>query len=258
MDLLRRRDRMAERWIDHAVATTKGRRADNQDRALAAPRWAVLSDGAGGHVGGAEAAQATVDLVSEALRSHKEAPTAEILLSAIQAAQAEVRRLRTTDPVLAKMAATVVCAAAVDIGPTASEWIVANAGDSPAWLVGRTKVKRLTADHTLTEALVSSGMIQREQAATHPGRSVLVRYIGTDEALTPDVLTASLRPGRSMVLGSDGLVEGVDDDRLLEIVSAAPTAREAAKRLMRTAVENGSRDNVTVVVLRHRDVDTAR
>ena len=237
--------------IDSGAATSVGRRQDNQDRAAVTPRWAAVSDGVGGHAGGARAAELTIDVVVAALGSspHPGATVDERSLAEIvQRANEAVRAGREADPAVGGMGATLTLAGAA--GPGDDLWLLAHAGDSPAWLVTRAGVERLTADHTVAAELHRAGAISEDEAAVHPGRNVITRSIGAEDEVVPDIRSVTLEPGDALVLASDGLGEGLDDGEVGRLATEAPSAADAAERLVAAAVEGGANDNVTVAVVR--------
>jgi PPM family protein phosphatase len=277
--------------VASGTATAVGGRADNQDRAAASSWWAVVSDGVGGHAGGDRAAEltvaavvATVDPVAAGAGGSagagggggtggeggaatatgdrtgpgdhtgaggRGAVDERLVQAAVDAANDAVRAGRLADPSVAAMGATVTIAVARSIRPDESWWLVSSAGDSPAWRVTTAEATQLTRDHTLAAELLRTGAITPEEAATHPGRNVIVRSIGPEEQVDADTTAVALAPGEALVLASDGLTDVMDAADVHEIVTATPGASEAAQRLVDEAVRRGTTDNVTVAVLRH-------
>jgi serine/threonine protein phosphatase PrpC len=246
--------------VDAAWATSVGGRRENQDRCALAPGLAVVSDGVGGHAGGSRAAELTVDSVLRALAGLAVAPGEAELGAAVGRANAAVRAGRLADPTVASMGATVTVAAAqpADVvdptepgGGRPSRWLVAHVGDSPAWQVtAGGGARRLTRDHTLAAELVRTGALAAEAADTHPGRHMLLRAIGSEEHVAPDVVPVSLGPSDALVLASDGLSDVLDGPGIARVVAATATADEAARALVDAALAARTTDNVTTVVLR--------
>jgi serine/threonine protein phosphatase PrpC len=80
-------------------------------------------------------------------------------------------------------------------------------------------------------------------------RHVLTNVVGARDQVEVHVRELSVAPGDRLLLCSDGLHEPLSDDRLSAILSAASDARAAAERLVRDALELGTRDNVTALVI---------
>jgi serine/threonine protein phosphatase PrpC len=237
--------------IDVGWATATGGRADNQDRCRAAPTWAVVSDGAGGHRGGARAAELVV-AAAEGVLERSGRSTVDLV---VERANTAVRAARAADPSVAAMAATLTLALAVDLAPDRSRWLVANVGDSPAWRVTtEASAHRLTRDHNVAAELQRAGALSADEAREHPGRHHITRAIGIEPTALADVVEIELAAGDALVLASDGL-EVLGPPTLARLLAGATagtaTAHQSAELLVEAALQAQARDNVTVVVLRH-------
>ncbi len=213
----------------------------------------------GGHAGGSQAAQLTVDTVLGLLTGLADPPGPAELAAAVSRANDAVRAGRHADPEVASMGATVIVAAAQGPDPLATDpgersgarrWLVAHVGDSPGWLVGAAGAFRLTHDHTLAAELVRSGALAAEAADMHPGRHMLVRAIGSEAHVEPDLVRVELGAGDALVLASDGLSDVLDGEAIRQVVAATATAEDAARALVEASLAAGTRDNVTTVVVR--------
>jgi PPM family protein phosphatase len=232
--------------VTHGWATATGPRPDNQDRCAAGPTWAVVSDGAGGHRGGALAATLTVDAVAPRLAAAGPTPDEDLVVAAVEAAHAAVRARQDADMAVADMAATVTLAVAAE--PGRRLWLVANVGDSPAWLAGPAGAVRVTQDHNAAAELVRAGVLTADEARTSPGRHLITRAIGGVDPPAADVALVTVPPGGRLVLASDGL--GVlDEPAIMEVVADTPEPPTIARRLVAEALAGGTSDNVTVVVV---------
>ena len=130
----------------------------------------------------------------------------------------------------------------------------ANVGDSRIYLLREgANLLRLTRDHSKAQQLIDLKILTPEQARRHPSRHELTRHLGVypDEMeLQPELgVSASLKPGDCFLLCSDGLYDGLTDDRIESILSGRGAARKKAEALVQQALDNGSRDNVTALVV---------
>lgn len=232
-----------------AYATALGARPDNQDRCAISPRWVVLSDGAGGHAGGALAAELTVKSVVSCFADAK-AFDARLLEEAASRANRQVRSRRRADATVAAMAATLTVAIATTVEEVASRWLVANIGDSRAWFVNTTSAIQLTEDDNVAAQLVRSGSLTPEEALAHPGRHWITRAIGPEDRVVPETSEVWLHAGDALLLASDGLDVLTTDD-IRRVMADAARPADAARSLVELALRHGAVDNVTAAVVRH-------
>ena len=130
------------------------------------------------------------------------------------------------------------------------ELFLAGVGDSRAYLVRGNKIAQLTIDHSLAEALVQAGTIKRDEAREHKFKNVLWKYLGTREVGEgPEVAIETLQAGDKFVLCTDGLHGVVADEKILAHVLSQPEVQACAEGLGQLALDSGSRDNVSVIVI---------
>ena len=120
--------------------------------------------------------------------------------------------------------------------------MIANIGDSRAYLINKDKIKQLTEDQTYVHFLVETGKITSEQALTHPERHVLMNALGIYPSVS---LTINVYPyqGESLLLCSDGLYNQVPEKDILSLVSTDERADQKVTSLICVANANGGSDN---------------
>ncbi len=226
----------------------------NEDRyaVLDAPNgriW-IVCDGMGGAVGGELAAQLAIDTIRRKLDSVDSDSPSTILQCVIEEAN-RIIVLRRHNPAFSSMGTTIV---AVFIAKGSDDIVVANVGDSRAYLVRDNTITQLTKDHTYVQDLVDRGTITKEDAAVHPQAHVLTSCLGADPRITMDSKTFYLwnaDKGVSsdvLLLCSDGLYSLVSDEEIVrEINTKMP--QEACTRLIEMAKERGGYDNITVMII---------
>ena len=232
-------------------ATDTGQvRTKNEDAALIGDAVFAVADGMGGHAAGDVASQVAV----EAFESSTSAgiDDEDDIVEAVRAANHAVISRADEDPDLAGMGTTLTALALVP-GPAdgtgPNELVIANVGDSRAYLFRDGDLTQLTRDHSLVEDLVQEGRLSPEEARTHPQRNILTRVLGNDTEVEPDVFRADPVRGDRYLLCSDGLSNEVDDERTASVLRRLADPDDAARELVRLANENGGRDNITVVVV---------
>jgi serine/threonine protein phosphatase PrpC len=208
-------------------------------------RLYVLADGVGGAAAGEVASQYTVNKIIHAYyRQHAHQDGSSRLKQVIEEANAAVfaRNLdRSGQP---EMATTVV--AAVVRG---DELIVANVGDSRAYMIQGDRIEQITQDHSLMAEMINDGVITAEQAETHPYRNVILRSIGAYETVQVDLFSRQLAPDDIFILCSDGLTRLVSNSELIDIARNNPPD-QATHKLVTLANARGGDDNITVSITR--------
>ena len=126
--------------------------------------------------------------------------------------------------------------------------IVAQVGDSRAYLIRDGAVRQVTMDHSWVEEQVRAGLMTRQAAEMSPFRNVITRSIGAMPNVEPEFFEEQARPGDVWVLCSDGLSGYVGEDEIGQIAgNHAPS--EAARQFLELANARGGRDNITAFVL---------
>ncbi len=240
--------------IRYAGMTDVGRaRTENEDRWFADPAQGLylVADGMGGSAAGGVASQIVAEVLPKLLARRLEGnaaalgPQAAERLSAALLELSERLRDESHDaPGLRGMGATVVLALV-----RGTRAVISHLGDSRAYLLRAGKLRRLTNDHTIAQLLLDRGELSAEEAAGHPGRSRLTRFVGMGADAAPETETIELSPGDRLLLCTDGLTGMVGDRQILAALTEHPDPAEACRRLVAAANEAGGKDNIAVVVV---------
>ncbi len=227
-------------------------RSENQDYSiLSAPadevdrnkgRLMVVADGMGGHRGGATASRMAATITKDEYYRDADTDILTSLTRALERANARIYAESQINPELRGMGTT--CSALVVRG---REGFFAHVGDSRIYLVRDGAISQLTDDHSLVASMVREGLLTTQEAEVHPRRNVLQRSMGVGQAVEIDARGAfEVLPGDTFILCSDGLHGLVKPDEILMITKVG--IEDAARELVRLALERGAPDNVTVVV----------
>jgi len=215
-------------------------------------RLFLVADGMGGQRGGECAANLAIDVIQESVRAAcvptgaSDAQVEQVLRSALVKANDEIMSLSAIEPMYHGMGTTIVFAYVVP----PDRAYVGGIGDSRCYHLRKDKLRQLTTDHSLVEALRAYGMLTKEQEADQRFRNTLWNYLGTKEARAgADILVLEIRPADRMLLTTDGLTSVVDDATIQQILKQAATPNEAVAELIKTALAKGSRDNITCVAI---------
>jgi len=129
----------------------------------------------------------------------------------------------------------------------------AHVGDSRIYyLPAAGGMQQLTHDHSHVGWLRRNGKLNERQARSHPARNSLQQALGAGhQHLDPQLGAVGWQPGDRFLICSDGLVDGLWDRRLEEMVRSPEdgTDRSIARRLVEESVENSGRDNTTAMVI---------
>ena len=123
------------------------------------------------------------------------------------------------------------------------------AGDSRAYRIRDQKIVQLTRDHSLVQDLVDAGMLQPEEAESHPNSNIITRAVGVANELRIDTVSGDVRPGDRFLLATDGVTRLVSNQELAaELTTNTPPI--AAKKLIDTVLARGAPDNASLIITR--------
>ena len=224
------------------VITDTGRkRRRNEDAYVCEPPLFAIADG----MGGAQAGEVASRLAAAALRESgaKTLGGERRISDLIQEANRRVYDRSSTDPNTSGMGTTITVALVEN-----DNVAFGHVGDSRAYLIRDGRMEQVTEDHSLVNELLKSGKLSREEAESHPQRSVITRALGTDPDVDVDTFTIAAEAGDVFLLCSDGLTDMVGEGEILELVERnRDNLNGALKSLVKAANRSGGDDNITVV-----------
>ena len=215
-------------------------RDHNEDSLIIIPPLFAVADGMGGHEAGEIASEITVNTLAELAPSHLDA---EGLTAAVEAANYNVMKAPRQGIGRDGMGTTLTAAML-----EGERLLIAQVGDSRAYLLHKGHLQQITRDHSLMADLIEAGQITPEEARVHPNRSVITRAIGSDIHMQPDIYELNVDAGDRILLCSDGLSSMISNNAIESIMRRQSDAQHCADELVTAALENGGADNVTVVV----------
>jgi protein phosphatase len=222
-------------------------REHNEDSLLVKDPLYVIADGMGGHAAGEIASELAVRTFEEAEIDHVDI---NILKRAVAEANSAI--LKGARDGLGRRGMGTTLTAAVIEKDTA---LIAQIGDSRAYIMQNSVLRQATRDHSLIEELLASGQITEEEALIHPNRSVITRALGLDSSVQADTYELRLHEGDRLLLCSDGLNGMLDDESIESILLDNPDPQTAADALVEAANDAGGFDNVTVIVINIESID---
>jgi protein phosphatase len=216
----------------------------------------VVCDGMGGQQAGELASKIGVDTVLAYFRKDQKiapagsarfegvSPRAVALASAIQLANQEIHESGERDMNHAGMGSTIV-AVAVE----GNVFSIANVGDSRIYLIRNNEVVQLTNDHSLVMEQVRRGLMTLEEAEQSKMQNVIVRALGTDDSVEPDLADHEFNSEDVLLLCSDGMSRYVKNEKMAEAVNQE-SLEQACSDLIDAAKGGGSDDNITCLLIR--------
>jgi protein phosphatase len=254
-------------------------RANNEDNFGYDSRYGifVVCDGMGGQAAGEVASKMGVDIVLEYFRAgaRPEVPDqapglavdnprdqpgadqehgrlrltasadADSLARAIELANRRIYEAGQHEDGRSGMGSTIV---AVCVRHTALA--IAHVGDSRIYRIRHGEIQQLTQDHSLVAEQVRLGYITREQAETSEMQNVILRALGAEEDVQPDIEDFEAVRGDLLLMTSDGLTRHLRDHEILEIILLSPSLGQACSRLIQAARDRGGEDNITCLLFK--------
>ncbi len=221
--------------------------------------FAIVSDGIGGHASGEIAAEMAVETISRMVANSDGHSPLDTLNHAIQAASEAIAAKAKDSTQRLGMGTTCACAWVVG-----NRLFTASVGDSRIYLLRAGSLMQITIDHTWVQEAMDKGILQPEEARSHPNQHVIRRYLGsphaprvdtrmrlaTDESDTQSVSNQGLHlhPGDLILLCTDGLTDVVQPEEIVPAVRGQ-AIQAGAQTLVDLANARGGKDNVTVVML---------
>ena len=210
----------------------------------ALPNLFIVADGLGGHNGGDFASKYCVENVKDYIKNHKGDSIISTIRSAITTVNEEIREKTKADEGLKGCGTTIVLSTIEN-----DILYIANVGDSRLYVIKNGKLTQITEDHSVVEEMIKSGIIKKEEARFNPHKNKVTRALGAEPDIEVDFFEVKLEKGDRVFLCSDGVSNMMDERILEEITSADKELPEICKILIDTAVNNGGKDDATVVMI---------
>ncbi len=126
---------------------------------------------------------------------------------------------------------------------------IGHVGDSRIYRIRKEFMRKLTQDHSYVQKLVKDGTITPEEAVHHPQKNMLMKALGCNAFVEPDVMVKGFLKDDILVMGSDGLTNMVPQEEIFQL--AKRDIAQAPKELVEIANKNGGYDNITVVIIKN-------
>lgn len=234
-------------WSSAALTHVGHVRQINEDAFLDKPEtgmWAV-ADGMGGHHAGDVASASIIRALSDLNPTDRLSQCVNDVEDRLISVNTRLREMAAEHSDNRTIGSTVIALVAFG-NHCALMW----AGDSRAYRFRDNNVCQITRDHSQVEEMVERGLLQPEDAESHPASNVITRAVGAAEVLYVDVDLYEMQKDDIFLLCSDGLYKHINIDEIETLLKSGKSMQECARSLIDVTLERGATDNVTVVLVK--------
>ena len=218
----------------------------------------VLADGMGGYNAGEVASGIAVSVLSSEVRHRLEDARPEelndageelgvlLLIDNVKKANLSIFHAAQSQPQYSGMGTTIVTALFYD-----DRVAVAHVGDSRMYRLRGEDFEAITRDHSLLQEQIDGGMISKADARLSKNKNLVTRAVGIDAEVQPEFHVHEVMVGDIYLLCSDGLNDMVEDEDIGATLQMMQNNLPlAATQLIQLAIDNGGRDNVSVILVK--------
>jgi len=237
------------------AATDVGKeREENEDTFLVEPEIGLflVSDGMGGHRGGALASRIVAEDLSVLietrlgkLKSESNRAIRSMFKKAISQQSRHLRMEADSESGYKGMGATLALALL-----RKDRAYIANIGDSRVYRLRKGRFDQLSRDHSVISELLERGKIEPEEAEDHSALGEITRYMGMEEKARPFVRTFQLKKDDCLLLCTDGLTDMLNEKEISAYLKDHADPQGVCNALVEAANAAGGHDNITVIVIR--------
>ena len=210
----------------------------------------LLADGMGGYNGGEIASKLAVQTAKNYIENNfkdiekDKDSIIQLLGSSMEYANMVVYEKSKETPELQGMGTTLEICLIYN-----NKAYIGHVGDSRIYRVRKQFIRKLTQDHSYVQKLVKEGTITKEQAEHHPQKNMLMKALGCNAFVEPDVMVKGFLKDDIIIMCSDGLSNLVDQETIYEM--ASKNIEQGTKDLVQLAKDRGGYDSITVVIIKN-------
>ncbi|MDV6376761.1 Stp1/IreP family PP2C-type Ser/Thr phosphatase [Sporosarcina sp. GW1-11] len=216
---------------------------------------AIIADGMGGHKGGDFASATAVEKIGEqfmlaTIDVETEQDWSDLLFDAVVDVNLFLYTKAQQDDAYKGMGTTLDIALILP-----RRCLVFHVGDSRIYQVIGKAIQQITKDHSFVNVLVDSGEITEQEAEVHPQRNWIMKAVGSEKSIVPDLCEISLPSSSYLLLCTDGLSNKIEKEIMLDIVLSDASLAHKADIFIELANERGGEDNITVILLEMPEIE---
>ena len=211
----------------------------------------IIADGMGGYNGGEIASSLAVQSAKNYIENNFESSDKDkesiiqLVASALEYANMVVYEKSKENEELSEMGTTMDICLIYN-----NKAYIGHVGDSRVYRIRKEFIRKLTQDHSYVQKLVKDGTITQEEAQHHPQKNMLMKALGCNAFVEPDVMIKGFQKDDILLMTTDGLTNLVSKDHLFETVKAE-NLEQVPKKLVEQANNNGGYDNITVIIIKN-------
>jgi len=210
----------------------------------------ILADGMGGYTGGEIASKLATECVADYIKenfdfnSEDKEEILKLIRSTMEYANNVVFDKAKHEMNLGQMGTTLEICLIYN-----NRAYIGHIGDSRIYRIRKDIIRKLTTDHSYVQKLVKDGTITKEEADHHPKKNMLMKALGCEPVIEPDVMVKGFLKDDIILMCSDGLTNMVDEQRIYNIIKN--NFESATEELVNLANENGGYDNITIITIKN-------
>lgn len=233
-------------------------RKENQDR-ICFPekeddvKLFIVADGMGGANAGEVASKMAIEYAREVILSEYEEvkdgreKIEELLSKAIIGANNYVYNKSIENEEYSGMGTTLSIALVIK-----NKVYIGHVGDSRIYRIRKNIIRQLTKDHSYVQALVKNGTITKAEAENHPQKNMLIKVVGCEKNVEPDIMVKGFLKDDILLICSDGLTNMITTDEIYdEVLENKSNLKRSCDKLVDLAKSNGGYDNISVILVRN-------
>ena len=210
----------------------------------------MLADGMGGYAGGEIASKLAIQSAKSYIENNfkqiekDKDSIIQLIGSAVEYANMVVYEKSKENEELKNMGTTLEICLIYN-----NRAFIGHVGDSRIYRIRKEFMRKLTQDHSYVQKLVKDGTITQEEAEHHPQKNMLMKALGCNAFVEPDVMVKGFLKEDILIMNSDGLTNLVSQEEIFK--EAKKDIERAPKELVKIANEKGGYDNITVIVIKN-------
>lgn len=214
-------------------------------------KYFIIADGMGGVNGGKVASTAAIESIKSYIDENiydielEEEQIKKLIREAILEANRFIYQKAMREEIYKGMGTTVILAVVYK-----NRVYIGHVGDSRLYRIRKNIIRQLTKDHSYVQALLKEGSITKAEAEHHPQKNILLKVVGCEKEIEPDILVKGFIKDDILLMCTDGLTNMISlDDIYSTIIKGKGNLKNVCNTLIDMANANGGYDNISVVLV---------